>query len=276
MTDADARGGLFPALLRHWRTKRGLSQLDLGLAAGVSSRHISFLETGRSAPSAEMVLRLATTLDVPLRHANAMLRAAGHDAWYPEATDDALPPAVQAAVDLMKRHHDPFPLVVIDRAYRVLDVNRAARALLTTVMPEAAAAMGEINLARFTFDPLGGAQVIVNHTAVARELLWRIQREVLADPDNRRLRELLDELTADEAVDPDWRRPDLTVPSAPTLELQLRVGDEVWSFLLMVSAIQAPLEVMLDDLRIESWFPVDERTAAGCAALLAHGAGPPA
>ena len=265
----DPRAGLFPALLKHWRGRRGLSQLDLALAADVSSRHVSFLETGRSAPSADMVLRLATALDVPLRQANAMLRAAGHPPWYPEPDPaDGVPAAARSAVDVMKRHHEPFPLVVLDRAYRVLDANAGALALLSALAPAALAGDG-LNLARFTFDPDGGGRLVVNHAAVARDLLWRMQRELLADPDNDPLRELLDELLAAEHLDPDWRRPDLTTPSAPTLELRLRADEEVWTFVVMVTAILAPQEVALDELRIESWFPADDVTAAGCAALVA-------
>ena len=265
----DPRGGLFPALLKHWRGRRGLSQLDLAVAADVSSRHVSFLETGRSAPSAEMVLRLATALDVPLRHTNAMLRAAGHAPWYAEPDPaGAVPAAVRSAVEVMKRHHDPFPLVVLDRSYRVLDANAGAAALLGALAPASLDGDG-FNLARFTFDPDGGGRVVVNHAAVARELLWRMQRELLADPDNGPLRDLLDELLSSEHLDPDWRRPDLTTPSAPALELKLRAGDEVWTFVAMVTALLAPQEVAVDELRIESWFPADDVTAAGCAALVA-------
>ena len=129
MPDHDNRAGLVPALLKHWRRQRGLSQLDLALAADVSARHVSFLETGRSRPSTEMVLRLAAALDVPLRQVNTMLRAAGHDPVYDEA-DDALPASVTEAVALLKEHHEPFPLLVLDRTYHVLDLNRGALVIL--------------------------------------------------------------------------------------------------------------------------------------------------
>ena len=277
-TDAvDSRGGLFPALLRHWRTRRGLSQLDLAVAADVSSRHVSFLETGRSAPSADMVLRLASALYVPLRHTNAMLRAAGHPRWYPEpAPQEALPAEVRSALHLMKQHHEPFPLIVVDRSYRLLDANPGALAVLGAALPGFAPDPADLdltalNLARLTLDPGTGARIIVNHDAVSRELLWRMQREVLADPDNTALRELLDELLESPSVRPDWRRPDLTAPSSPTMPLQLRVGDQVWSFVMVVSTLQAPLEVSLDELRIEQWFPADDLTAAGCTTLAAAG-----
>lgn len=262
-----SRDALFPALLRHWRSQRGLSQLDLALTADVSVRHVSFLETGRSSPSEEMVLRLSSALGVPLRHTNALLRAAGHRPRYPEnAPGDDLPPQVRSALATMKTHHDPYPLLVIDRTYRVIDLNRGARALLGSLLPGPGSGAPELNLARFVFEQ-AGVDLIANHGAFARELLWRIQREVLADPGNETLRALLDACAASEVVDEDWRAPDLTEPSAPTLLLQLRHGGAVLSFLLMVSLLQAPFEVALEDLRIESWYPADDATARACARL---------
>ena len=265
------RSGVFPALLRHWRTRRGLSQLDLALAADVSSRHVSFLETGRSAPGADMVLRLAAALDVPLRQTNVMLRAAGHPAWYPEPeADGALPAQVRSTLELMKQHHEPFPLIVMDRCYNVIDANAGAFAVLAAAIPGlGSTGAGPINLARVSLDPRVGGQAIANHSAVVRELLWRLQCEVLSDPGNTALRELLDELLDSPGCDADWRRPDPSAPSAPTVELQLRVGDRTWAFLLVVSSLQAPLEVVVDEIRIEQWFPADEETAGACAALAA-------
>ena len=253
MSETDRTAGLFPALLKHWRAKSGLSQLDLALAAGVSSRHISFLETGRSSPSAEMVLRLAATLDVPLRQTNAMLRAADHAAIYPEPQPgDSLPPQITSAVDLLKAHHEPFPLIVMDRSYNVLDANAGASVLLTSLLPsDQIIALDGLNLARFTFDPDGGYRVIENFTEVGRELLWRMQREVLAEPDQGPLRQLLDEVLSMDTIAPDWRHSDPTAPSAPTVEIRLRVGRQPWSFTLLITALRAPLTAAPDELRIE-------------------------
>ena len=285
MPDPDHRAGLFPALLKHWRRQRGLSQLDLALTADVSSRHVSFLETGRSRPSAEMVVQLATSLGVPLRQVNAMLRAAGHDPIYDES-DDVLPAAVLEALSLLEEHHEPFPLIVVDRTYQVIDLNRGALALLGAILgdpdstrtvaptsteatspePGAGAGVG-VNLARMTFDPLGAQPHLVNFDEVGRELLWRIQREVLADPDDGEMQHLLDELLAMPTVDPDWRHVDLLVPSEPALVLHLRAGGLDLRFLTMITAFQAPQNVAVEHLRIESWFPYDEATADACRAL---------
>jgi transcriptional regulator with XRE-family HTH domain len=275
--DRDHRAGLFPALLKHWRRQRGLSQLDLALAADVSARHVSFLETGRSTPSAEMVLLLATTLSVPLRQVNAMLRAAGHDPVYDEA-DGPLPAPILEALSLLKQHHEPYPLVVIDHTYRVLDVNAGALAVFAALLDglppdldlDAAAGPStvDLNLARLTFDPNGAQPHLANFDEVGRDLLWRIHREVLADPDDGAIRDLLDELLAMPTVDPDWRHVDLSVPSDPALVLHLRHDDLDLRFLTMVTAFQAPQNVAAEQLRIETWFPYDEATAQTCRRLV--------
>src|SRR5437899_2869377 len=122
---------LFPALLRHWRTRRGLSQLDLAVAGDVSSRHVSFLETGRAQPSREMVLRLGATLNVPLRDQNDMLRAAGFDEAFTEPPlDGGLSPGIARAIDRMLAQHEPYPMTVLDRRYNVLRTNEGATRLL--------------------------------------------------------------------------------------------------------------------------------------------------
>lgn len=273
MSNSERNTGLFPALLKHWRGKRGLSQLDLALAADVSSRHVSFMETGRSTPSAEMVLRLAATLDVPLRHANAMLRAAGYEAVFPEpGPDRVLPDVVASAIEMMKTHHDPFPLVVIDRAYNVFDLNAGALALFGAV-PGIAEAVANpsapLNLARTTFDPNGAHPVIENFEVVGRELLWRLQREVLADPDDQLLRDVLDDILEMPTVADDWRDVDLTVPSSPVVPVRIRAGEHVLEFVTMVTVFQAPQTVALDELRIETWLPTSGETAELCRLLAA-------
>ena len=136
MPHPDHRAGLFPALLKHWRRQRGLSQLDLALTADVSARHVSFLETGRSAPERRRWCCSSPTRSrVPLRQVNAMLRAAGHDPLYDES-DDALPAAVLDALALLKAHHEPFPLVVVDRTYQVLDLNPGALRVFGAILGE--------------------------------------------------------------------------------------------------------------------------------------------
>lgn len=282
MPERDPRVGLFPALLKHWRRQRGLSQLDLAVAAEVSTRHVSFLETGRSSPSAAMILRLAAALSVPLRHVNAMLTAAGHEPVY-AAADEPLPAAVADALALLKAHHEPYPLIVVDRSYRVRDLNHGALALLGALLgppaagddadagpdpdPDPAAAARGLNLALLTFDPRGAQPFIANFAEVGRALLWRVQHEVLAAPDDGPLRELLDALLAMPTLADDWRDVDLTVPASPALVLHLRRGPLDLRFLTMITAFQAPHNVAVEELRVEMWLPYDDATAAACRGL---------
>lgn len=275
MPGTDHRAGLIPALLKQWRAQRGLSQLDLALAADVSARHISFLETGRSLPSPEMVLLLGATLGVPLRQVNTMLVAAGHDPVYDESVDE-LPGPVGEALELCKAHHEPFPLVVIDSVYSVLDLNRGAAAVIGALLglppleehpDRAAIAELGLNLARLTFDPAGAQPYLVNFDDVGRQLLWRIQREVLADPDDGELHTLLDELLAMPTVADSWRQVDLAVPSDPALVLHLRRGELELRFLTTVMSFQAPQNVSVERLHVEQWFPYDDATAEACSVL---------
>lgn len=273
MPDIDHRNSLFPALLKHWRRQHGLSQLDLALAADVSARHVSFLETGRSVPSIEMVLVLGTTLGVPLRQINTLLRAAGHPAVYDE--DDALPGSIVEALELLKLHHEPFPVIVVDRAYRVRDLNRGAVALLATLLGwpipdlpldlEAVKALG-LNLARMTFDP-ALVPHLVNFEELGRALLWRIQREALDEPHDHDVQRLLEDLLSSPTVPEAWRTVDLSEPSEPALVVHLRIGDDELRFLTTITAFQAPQNIAVEQLRIETWFPYDAATAAACRAL---------
>ncbi|MEZ5232054.1 MAG: hypothetical protein R2749_05020 [Acidimicrobiales bacterium] len=187
------------ALLKYWRRQRGLSQLDSRFAADVSARHVSFLETGRSRPSADArgcARHRPRGAAAPGRRHAARCR---HDPVY-ERLDGVLPAAVSEAIGLLKEHHEPFPLMVINRTYDVLDVElrRAAAARRRAADPAA----GRLNLARSTFD-FWAHPFIANIDEVGRQLLWRIQREVLADPADGAMQDLLDER---------WRCP----PSIPT------------------------------------------------------------
>ncbi len=262
------RTGLFPALLKHWRGQRGLSQLDLAIASGVSGRHVSFLETGRSVPSADMVLRLGASLDVPLRHINAMLEAAGHEHAYPEGDAASLPEEIRDALRLMKAHHDPFPLIVMDSAYNAIDLNAGGHALFSAIMPDLAASLASgLNLALLTFDPAGAQPALANFDEVGRTLLWRIQREALAEPDNGPLQEVLSRILEMPTLADDWRNADLSVPASAVVGVHLKYGEHMLRFVTTVTSFQAPQTVLLDELRIEHWFPANESTAAMCQGL---------
>lgn len=245
-----------------------MSQLDLAIIADVSARHVSFLETGRSRPSPDMVLRLASALGVPLRHVDAMLVAAGHPAVF-DSAEGELPETVHAAIAMLMEHHEPFPLVVVDRAYRVVDANRGTRRMFAALLGPDRAADPDLNLALITFDPEGAQPYLANFDEVGRDLLWRIERELLADPDADELRELLDRIHALPTVADDWREVDLSSTSDPALTVHLHRDGLDLRFLVAVTAFEAPQNVAVEALRIETWFPADDATADLCRAFAA-------
>ena len=257
--------GLLPALLRHFRNRRGLSQLDLALAAEISARHLSFLETGRAQPSREMVLRLGGTLGLSLRDQNALLRAAGFDAAFAEpGLSDGMPESVTRAITRMLAQQEPFPMVVLDRCYNVLQRNVATRRLLSRVIADPTALPARPNMLRVLFDPRLARGAVVDWERTARTLVSRIHRELLARPGDTELAALVRSLFELPDVPPAFRQPDLSVPSEPTVVLRLRVEGVELAFLSTITAFSAPQNVTLDEVRIESYFPLDEATASAC------------
>ena len=257
---------LFAALLKFWRGRRGLSQLDLALEANVSARHVSFLETGRAQPSREMIVRLAKTLGLTLRDHNELLAAAGFgEAYATPEVGDLLAGPVAAALDLMLAHHDPYPMVVIDRGYDVVRLNGGATRLLAHIAPLGHGARP--NVMHVLFDPRQARAAVVDWPHVARAILSRLHREVLERPQDKVLSALLRSLFDYPDVPSDWQRPDLALPSEPYLPLRLRLPEVELGFLTAITAFSAPQNVTLDELRIESYFPLDDVTREACAGL---------
>lgn len=246
-----------------------MSQLDLALAAEVSARHVSFLETGRSRPSREMILRLASTLDVPLREQNAMLRAAGlEDAFADPAPDAPFAPAVERAIERMMAQHEPFPLIVFDRKYDVVRMNGGASRLLPRFVADPAVLAGPVNGLVLLFDPRGVRPFVEDWPHTARETLARLHREVLASGGDDEMAALLQRLLALPGVPASWKQPDLGMPSEPTLTVRFRREGTLVSFLTTVTTFSAPQNVALEELLLESWFPLDDETADTCASLV--------
>lgn len=248
----------FKALLRYWRNQRGMSQLDLGLEAEVSARHISFMETGRSHPSVEMVLLLAEVLDVPLRDRNELLRTAGFEARYAEPTiDELLAGPIGQTLDTMLHHHAPYPMVVFDRAWDVLLSNDAAAALLGVV---GADAESRPNLLRLLLEP-AFRPLLGDWENVAGQALRRAQRDVMDRPNDQRLAEVLAEVLEYPDIPDGWRSPSLLDVDNPTLTLRLNLGDVTLNLLTAVTVFSAANNVTLDELQIESYLPLDDATA---------------
>ncbi len=257
---------LFSALLKYWRSRRGLSQLDLALEAGVSARHLSFLESGRAEPSEPMVLRLLVALDVPLRDRNEALRAAGFPDRFPEPALAALPDAVERAIGRMMEMQEPYPLTVISPTADVLRHNRAATRLFSRFVADPTAVESPLNTFSLVFDPRLMRPFISNWAAVARQMLARLQRESLQRGGDQRLSALEERVLAFPDVPKAWCGPDFADPVEPVFSVHLRRGDVALAFFTTITTFSSPRLVTLEELRIESSFPLDDATRRFCEA----------
>jgi transcriptional regulator with XRE-family HTH domain len=244
-------------LLRAWRRRRSLSQLELALEADVSSRHVSFLETGRARPSREMVLHLAEHLEVPLRDRNGLLLAAGYAPVYAERelqTPEMEP--VRQALDRFLRAHEPFPAVVVDRHYNLVSSNDAVALLTAGVAPWLMEPPA--NALRITLHPDGMAPRIANLGQWSAHLLHRLRRQaaVTGDPELERLHDELASYpgAAIEAVPDDGA--DIVLP------MRLREADGELSFFSTISTFGTAVDITLAELAIEAFYPANARTAA--------------
>jgi transcriptional regulator with XRE-family HTH domain len=243
-------------LLRDWRRRRRLSQLDLALEAGVSARHLSFLETGRSRPSREMVLHLSEQLDVPLRDRNRLLLAAGFAPAFDERPIDAPEMApVREALDKILTGHEPYPAAVVDRWWNLVAANRSI-AVFTDQVP-AHLMEPPVNVLRVSLHPDGMASRILNYGEWRAHLVDRLRRQVAltADP---RLAELLDEITGYPGEPDELHGPggEIAVP------LRFDAGGRELTFFSTIATFGTAVDITLAELAIEAFFPADQATAA--------------
>jgi len=252
------------ALLREWRAARRMSQLALALEAGTSSRHLSYVETGKAQPSREMVSRLARALGMPLRERNALLLAAGYAPEYTESALDAPELAqVRRAVEFILAHQEPYPAFVLNRRWDVLLANDAAARIATHLI----GGTRHTNMVRQFFDPADMRAAVVNWEEVAGDLVKHLHDEVAAAPSDSRARTLLDEVLAYPDVPVRWRERELSSPPPPLLTVVFRGPGRELRFFSAITTFGTPRDVTLDDLRIECAFPADEATAEVCRTL---------
>jgi transcriptional regulator with XRE-family HTH domain len=257
-------------LLRQWRERRGKSQLELSLDAGVSQRHISFIEIGRSVPSRQMLIDIATALDMPLRDRNTLLLAGGYAPIYPDGTwDGPEMRAITRALERMLRQHEPFPALVMDRYWNVLMTNQAAPRFFGRFCDLATRASPR-NMLELMFDPAGMRPFIADFPVVAESLIQRVYRESVGRIVDDRTKALLASLLAFPDVEPPAV---VTGAQAATPVIPLgfiREGRRL-NYFSMVTTVGTPQTVAAQELRIECMFPADEETEALHAALLSDG-----
>jgi len=242
-------------LLRDWRLRRRLSQLDLAGEADISTRHLSFVETGRAAPSREMVLRLANRLDVPLRERNRLLVAAGFAPMYGErGLDEPAMAAARQAIDLVLKGHEPYPALVVDRHWTLVSYNRAVPLLMAGAAPELL--QPPVNVLRLSLHPDGLAKQIVNLTAWRAHVLERLRQQIVASGDDE-LRGLADELRGY----PGPRHNEPAADQHVVVPLVLDTPDGTLSFISTTTVFGTPVDVTLSELALETFFPADAATA---------------
>jgi transcriptional regulator with XRE-family HTH domain len=262
-------GGVGP-LLRRWREARHLSQLELALEAEVSSRHISFLETGRAEPSREMLLTLANVLDVPLRERNFLLLAAGFAPIYSETgLDDPRMLRVRTAIEIILKNNEPRSAYAHDRHWNIVMANQAFIKFVTIILGRAPAGLEplrvacepRLNVLRLVFDPESVRKVIVNGEMVAKSLLNEAGRRLTWARDDA-LKNLIDEMLGYPGVPARWREPDLEAPRDLILPTELKLGGMSVRMFSTVTALATPNDVTLQDLHIEAFYPADAETEA--------------
>jgi len=252
--------------LRHWRQHRRLSQLELAQEAQVSTRHLSYVETGRAEPSREMVLRLAQRLEVPLRERNALLMAAGYAPMYGKRSlDDPALAAARRAVDMVLKGHEPFPALAIDRHWNLVAHNAMVPLLMAGAAPHLLVA--PVNVLRLSLHPDGLAPRIANLAQWRSHLLERLQQQIAATGDTV-LSALHDELAAlpapqvsHDAPSPGGDLANVVVP------FRLATDAGLLSFISTTTIFGTPVDVTLQELAVESFFPADAQTAQALSAL---------
>ena len=258
----------FHELLKAWRSARRFSQLELAEQAAISQRHLSFLETGRSSPSREMVLRLARVLAVPLRERNELLCAGGFAPVYTERRlDEAAMAGIRLALETTLQHHEPFPALVVNRQWDMVLHNAAVGRLVgllgdPTRVWHAVDPSGRRNIMRLMLHPRGLKPLVVDWPDLAASVLMRLHAEVLANPANAGLQALLAELRQLPGV-PAAAEVDTTpAMDVPVLTLKLRIGPTTLAFFSMICTFGTALDLTADELRLELLFPSDEGSVA--------------
>lgn len=267
-----ATGGELGELLRYWRGARGKSQIELSLDTGVSQRHLSFIESGRSAPSRQTLMNIAQGLEVPFRDRNRLLLAAGFAPIYDEGAWNADEmKSVNAALERVLRQHEPFPAMVMDRYWNVSMTNAAAPRFFNTFV-DLAQWPKPRNLLQLMFDPAGMRPFIAQWDRTAKSLVQRVHRESVGHVTDERTRDLLAALIAYPGVEDALGPADAAVsePTLPMIPLSFVKDGHALNYFSMVTTVGAPQTIATQELRIECLYPADDPTEAQHRALMAR------
>lgn len=253
----------FGAVLRHWRETHRFSQLDLALQAGVSSKHVSFLETGRNRPSRAMILRLSNAMDLPLRDRNLLLSAAGFAGVYAESSLES--PAFSQVDEALQRildKHEPYPAIVMDADWTIVRQNNGSAAMSALFLADPSSV--STNAFELLFSEHGLQPYVLDWENLSSTLLMRLFRETVASADNENKRALFNRIESMPSTPKNWRELANRLPSGPTIDLVLQKDSLTCRFFTTVTTFGTPQDITLQELRIESYFPSDDTTRALC------------
>jgi transcriptional regulator with XRE-family HTH domain len=260
-TEVNRSANSLGTLIRQWRDRRGQSQLDLALDMGVSQRHISFVESGRSAPSRGLLLGLSDVLGIPFRDRNALLLAAGFAPIYSDKAWNAAEMRIlNRALERMLRQHEPFPAIVMDRYWNVLMTNEFAPRFFGSFI-DLSLHPKQRNLLRLMFDPKGMRPFVENWDQVARSLFERISRESTGGIIDEKTKSLIAELMAYPGVSADWEATD-NPAAAPVISIGFVKDGRLLRYFSMVATVGTPQTIAAQELRVECMFPADDATEA--------------
>lgn len=261
------------ALLRQWRGTRNKSQMEASLDAGVSQRHLSFIEIGRSVPSRETLIGIAEALEIPYRDRNSLMLAAGYAPMYKDVGwDEQELRSVTGALDRMLRQHVPYPALVMDRYWTVLQTNTAAPRFFNSFVDLSARPQPR-NLLHLMFDPAGMRPFVANWEEVARTLIQRVYRESVGRIMDEKSQDLLSALLAYPGTKPEWRNPPVQrAPSdLPVIPIRFIKEGETLSYFSMLTTLATPQAIATQELRIETMFPMDKVTETQHARIMGQG-----
>jgi transcriptional regulator with XRE-family HTH domain len=249
-------------LLRQWRGARNKSQMEASLDAGVSQRHLSFIEIGRSVPSRETLIGIAEALEIPYRDRNSLLLAAGYAPMYEDSGwDEQELRCVTEALDRMLRQHEPYPAMVLDRYWNVLRTNTASPRFFNSFIDLSARPQPR-NLLHLMFDPAGIRPFVANWEEVAPTLIQRVYRESVCRVIDEKSQDLISALLAYPGTKPEWRTPPArrALSDLPVIPIRFMKDGETLSYFSMLTTLATPQAIATQELRIESMFPMDGAT----------------
>jgi len=259
-------------LLRYWRSARGKSQLDVSLDTGISQRHISFIESGRSAPSRQILNDIAQALDVPFRERNTLLQAAGYAATYSDSPLEAAEmQGIYKALQRVLSQHAPFPAIVMDRYWNILLANDDTPRFFGCFIDMSLHPKPR-NMLHLIFDPNGMRPFVANWAKTAQSLIQRVNRESVGRVIDEKTSELLRALCAYPDVKPEWLAANYadTAPRLPVIPLSFIKDGRVMNYFSMVTTVGTPQTISAQELRIECMFPSDDATEMKHVQMLAH------